>query len=559
MQRSNETLQAMFSAMSEGVVCQRPDGTLIDCNPAAERILGLKREVLLGRSSMDPRWRAVHEDGSDFPGDSHPSIVCLRTGHPIRDQIMGIHDPLRGLRWLSINADPVFEGSAIHPTSVVTTFVDITERLRVQSALDVKSQEILDLYENAPCGYHSVDKHGKFIHINATELSWLGCTLEEALSGLGPIDFFTEESKAKFHTNFPKLLANGQINEIELDLVGRQGQLRHVSVNATIVRDMEGNFQFTRSVMFDITQLHLARQIIDRTNREQLALLDNDLIGMARTRNRKTIWKNRAFDRLFGYETSEVIGQTSRLVYKDDATFERIGLQAYPVLAAGGHFRTQVEMLRKDGSGIWVDLSGAMTSEENQELLWMFMDITDSKNSQRKIEHVALHDVLTDLPNRSLLMERLARGIAVAKREPRRIAVMFLDLDRFKEVNDTFGHAAGDELLIVIANKLQALVRVTDTVARLGGDEFVIKLDNPENIDEVVRIADRVVSVIAERVAIQGHLIQVGASIGISMFPENGTSSDELVANADAAMYFAKRAGKKRYHFAPIAVKSERS
>jgi diguanylate cyclase (GGDEF)-like protein len=126
---------------------------------------------------------------------------------------------------------------------------------------------------------------------------------------------------------------------------------------------------------------------------------------------------------------------------------------------------------------------------------------------------------------------------------------MFLDLDRFKVVNDTMGHAVGDELLVALGQKLQQLVRQVDTVARLGGDEFVIKLDNPANREEVAHIAERVIAIINEPLSIQGHLVQVGTSIGIAMYPGCGATAAELIKNADTAMYEAKRAGRNGYRF----------
>jgi diguanylate cyclase (GGDEF)-like protein len=179
----------------------------------------------------------------------------------------------------------------------------------------------------------------------------------------------------------------------------------------------------------------------------------------------------------------------------------------------------------------------------------VFHDITASWQISEKHRHLAFHDALTGLPNRTLLMERLERRIASSVREPQLIALLFIDLDGFKEVNDSLGHAVGDELLIAIARKLQALVRQSDTAARLGGDEFVIKLDNPANRDEVQHIAERVIAVINLPVEIQGYSVQMGGSIGIAMFPEHGNTAAALLECADAAMYEAKHAGKNRYRF----------
>jgi diguanylate cyclase (GGDEF)-like protein len=179
----------------------------------------------------------------------------------------------------------------------------------------------------------------------------------------------------------------------------------------------------------------------------------------------------------------------------------------------------------------------------------VFNDITDLWRNDEQLRRLAFRDGLTDLPNRILLMDRFNRQHALAQREKRELAVMFLDLDRFKHVNDTLGHNVGDEVLKAVALKLKAEVRQADTVARLGGDEFVVLLDNPVNTDEVARIASRIVAVINEPMELCGKVAEVGTSIGIALHPTDGNSPDELLKNADIAMYAAKAAGKNTYRF----------
>ncbi len=175
-------------------------------------------------------------------------------------------------------------------------------------------------------------------------------------------------------------------------------------------------------------------------------------------------------------------------------------------------------------------------------------DITVLKHAGRN-RHLALHDALTDLPNRALMTERLGQLLNLTKREKRSVAVMFLDLDRFKAVNDTYGHAVGDALLKAVATRLRSLVRETDTVARLGGDEFVILLDNPASDDEVARIAARIVASLGEPKPCGGKLVQIGTSIGIARYPIEGETPSDLIRNADAAMYAAKSGGKNTFRF----------
>lgn len=167
------------------------------------------------------------------------------------------------------------------------------------------------------------------------------------------------------------------------------------------------------------------------------------------------------------------------------------------------------------------------------------------------MRHMALHDSLTGLPNRVLLMERLSQLMAMTVREPREIALMFLDLDGFKHVNDTWGHDMGDHVLKTVAMRLQGLLRPADTVARLGGDEFVVLLDNPANRDNVGQVAIRVIREVGEPVEFNGNTGFVGTSIGVALFQSaTETPAEALLKMADDAMYLSKAAGKNTYTFA---------
>jgi len=184
----------------------------------------------------------------------------------------------------------------------------------------------------------------------------------------------------------------------------------------------------------------------------------------------------------------------------------------------------------------------------------VFRDITELWRKDEHIRHLAVHDALTDLPNRSLLMERLGRQIAMCEREQRELAVLFFDLDGFKTVNDTLGHVVGDDVLKAVAQKILVLIRQTDTIARLGGDEFVIMLDNPESREMVAQIASRIIATINEPMIFRGLTAQVGASVGIAMFPGDGSTAADLIASADTAMYAAKTCGKNTYRFFDAAM-----
>ncbi len=175
------------------------------------------------------------------------------------------------------------------------------------------------------------------------------------------------------------------------------------------------------------------------------------------------------------------------------------------------------------------------------------MDITARKRAEETIKHMAYHDSLTDLPNRTLFQDRLTVALAQARRKRRMAAVMFLDLDRFKVVNDTVGHALGDDLLQGVAERLTGLVREGDTVARVGGDEFTLLLAEVERAEDVVEVAERVLDTLRQPWVLNGHEFRITASIGIAMFPNDGEDADSRLRNADTAMYRAKDQGRDNY------------
>ena len=296
---------------------------------------------------------------------------------------------------------------------------------------------------------------------------------------------------------------------------------------------------------------HDGRLAADRTAREQALMLENDLIGMARLKDRVVLWDNRALGRILGYAPGELRGQSMRELYLDEATFDHIGRVGYAALRAGGRFRTQVQMRRKDGTPLWIDLSGSLVSED--ESLWMLVDIDALKQSEEKAYGMAFRDALTGLPNRRLFEEKLMDAQAAALRADRGLAVCYLDLDGFKPVNDRHGHEAGDEVLRQVAERLQQTLRANDIVARLGGDEFAIVLPASGDAAGARAVLQRCLAEIERPIAIGGgHRVTISASIGIVL--ALGTCDTATVMRgADEAMYAAKRAGKGRLHFGVAA------
>jgi diguanylate cyclase (GGDEF)-like protein len=286
-----------------------------------------------------------------------------------------------------------------------------------------------------------------------------------------------------------------------------------------------------------------ARLKLSELLRQQELFMDNDLIGMARLRERRLLWANPALQRMLGRPADELQAASARILYADEETYERAGELAYGALRSSGKCHAQMQLQTRDGGLLWVDVSGAGLADG--ESIWVFVDIDALKRGEQAARHQALHDALTGLANRRALEMRLQSDLAQAV-GPGQLAVCFMDLDGFKHVNDTEGHDAGDEVLRIIARRLTTQARETDCVARLGGDEFVLLLGDLASPDDAHQIMQRCLASVGQPIRLQGGATaRVGASMGIALNAA-GEGAAQLLQRADEAMYAAKRAGKGR-------------
>lgn len=286
-----------------------------------------------------------------------------------------------------------------------------------------------------------------------------------------------------------------------------------------------------------------------RSNRLWAATLDAASEGMMVTDHRGNILLvNRAYTEITGYPADEVIGCNPR-VLQSGVHDEKFYAAMWQALDKTGKWRGEICNRRKDGTlyPSWVSIS-AITNDAGEvtNYLGVFSDISIVRAAQQQLAHLAHHDPLTDLPNRLLLTERIQHAIEMAHRAKKRFALLFVDLDRFKQINDAYGHDTGDEVLKTVAQRMRCSVRAADTVARLGGDEFIVLLENMKNDDCATRVANKILGNIADA-EIKGEPdIELSASIGIALYPDDGVEVDTLLRKADSAMYRSKTRGRGR-------------
>lgn len=290
---------------------------------------------------------------------------------------------------------------------------------------------------------------------------------------------------------------------------------------------------------------------------EWLTLLDTALAGVGNAvfitdAKAEILWANRSFAQLSGYASEEVLGQTPKLFSSGvhDASFYQ---RFWQTVSSGRTWHGEIVNIRPDGTRYTISQTVTPLLNSNAQVnhyVAIVEDISERKAAEERIQHTANFDLLTDLPNRSLFFDRLGQALALARRDGLSGALLFLDLDHFKEVNDQLGHAAGDALLIAVAQRLRAQVRESDTVARLGGDEFTIILPSLRDGTDATCVADKIITAIRQPFLIAGREVTVGISIGIALFPEHGNVVELILNAADHAMYLAKKGGRNRYDLA---------
>jgi len=423
-----------------------------------------------------------------------------------------------------------------------------------QVELTQSKQRYLDLYDNAPDMYLSINPEtGTVIECNRTVLDTLGYSLNEIV-GISIFDLYHPDSISEVQKAFRTFTETGEVHNAELQVRGKNGQKMDVNLNATAVYDENGKLLYSRSNWIDITerkrseqQLQLSASVFSAAN-EGILISDH---------NANIVDVNAAFTHITGYTRDEVLGKNPRFLksgHQDEGFYQNM----WRDLQEGGSWKGEIWNRNKSGK-VYAELLtiSAVKNAEGitQHYVALFSDITVQKSHQKQLEHTAYHDALTNLPNRVLLADRLHQAMTQAQRRGLKLALAYLDLDGFKEINDTHGHEAGDHLLIELSNRLKAAVRHGDTVARLGGDEFAIVMIDLKHNSESLPLISRLLEAASGPVKMADKQLNVSASIGVSFFPSDSeveTDPDQLLRQADQAMYQAKLSGKNRYHIFDI-------
>ena len=535
LRRSESFARNVLAALGEGVLVHDAEGRLVTANAAAVDMLGRAFDDPSGGAAGEG-WRVVRLDGSTVRPSDHPSVAALRTGRPVTGELVGIVAPDGRRTWVEVDAHLLSDDDRREPYGVVTSCRDVTRRLEVERAIRFQAA----LLDSVGQAIVASDPRGRVVYWNDAAAAMFGWTGRQRLGGDLDATMGVRWSEAQRGERAEALDADrAWSGEATLTRAGGQ---RYAAVTYTSLRDAAGDRMATIAVCTDVTERTLAQGEMRRLSAIVASTADA-VIGTTPD-GVVTTW-NEAAERLLGWSADEIVGRSMRvLIGAGDADDTSLLLRSI----ARGEPVKNVETVRtrKDGARVSVSITVSPVYDAEGNVVGtstIARDVTDRNRMLGELRHSALHDALTGLPNRQLLNDRLAQAGARARRHGGTVAVLFVDLDHFKLINDAQGHSVGDKVLVEVAARITRAVRAEDTVARFGGDEFVVVCGDG-SIGTASFTAQRVLASLLDPIEVEDQRLHVSASIGIALAPP--TDVESLLSSADAAMYDAKARGRSR-------------
>ncbi len=572
-------LNAIFENATVGILVTH-NRRLIQANRLCAEMFGYSLDEFVDQSAL-----ILYADQAAYSALGREAGPVLAAGGSFRTETQ-LKRKDGSLFWCRVSAKAV---DPDHPRDGTLWIIeDIGEDRLMISALERSTRELSAILDTASVGI-AVVRNRVFVRCNR-RFEELFDLPAGSLAGQSARRLFTTEEE--FQSTGEQIYAEfaaGAVHHREQLSQRRDGKPVWLRVSGSAfdpAQPHEGSVWIAEDFTATREAEERARQAFD----EQQMIFDNAAVGILFVRDRMVQRYNKKLAEIFGYQPEELAWRSTRVFFLNEDDYQGYGAAAFPVIMAGGTYIGETRVRHKDGHAFWVRATGRQVASQTDsvDLTWIFEDVTErhqaeeallraheeleqrvvertaelaSANSllqeevfermqaEQRIWHIAHHDSLTGLPNRILLHDRLEQALAQAQRSRHRVAVMFLDLDRFKSVNDTLGHAIGDELLKEVAQRLVSVVRAVDTVSRLGGDEFVVVLHEISSPDDAVQVAEKILGALALPVSIGSYQLRITSSIGISIFPDDGDEVFALMKNADTAMYHAKEAGRNNFQF----------
>ena len=538
---------------------------IIRCNRRFEEIFGYQPGELIDQST---RFMFASDAEYDAGGEGVYETIWKGETQQLRRQ----HVRKDGaLIWCSISGRAVQGGDPSQGS--VWLFEDITRQHEAEERIERALAEQELILDNATVGIAFV-RNRVIQRCNRFLEEMVGAGPGELVGQSSSLLFFDPDDWQRAGSLAYLTTAPGGTHDAEWRFKRRDGSTFRCRTRGRRI-DVGDEIQEWIWSFEDVTAERDADQRVQRALAEQELILDNATVGIAFIRKRSYQRCNPRFEEMFGYGPGELIGQSTRAIYASAEEWERDG-HWYDDMRDGRAVSSERQYQRKDGSVFWCKLVGKAIDPvlPHEGAIWIYDDVTaehaarahleasrdalekavtertaELEQAKARAQHLADHDALTGLPNRRLLEDRLTQALALSQRNRKQTAVMFIDLDRFKPINDSLGHAAGDVLLREVSQRLVSQLRIGDTICRIGGDEFVVVLPEVKRSSDVAQVAQKVIEQVSQPVVVDGRELAVTCSIGITVFPEDGRDAETLIRNADAAMYHAKELGRANYQF----------
>ena len=526
----------LFNALPTPVWCADRRGEVNFVNQAWEDYTGRSASQELGTQWL----RSIHAEDHQRVKREWDEALGLR--RPLETQ----YRLLRGdgtYGWVHHSAVPVNDELGRF-MGYLGTCNDITEQRAAELKALGKEQEIRLLADNVPvliAYFDAKDLRCRFAN-KAYAQTW-GWN-EDSILGRPVQEIIGADGYREIAPHIEKVV-RGEVVTYERTIRDAQGNERILEVDLRPQRGADGRTVAAFVLIHDITRYRRIEQQLREGEERLRKFSEASLVGIVFHEDGKVTDCNEAILRLTGYSHDELVG--SEIIQYVAPSYREAALD---IVRKGLEHAYESEIIAKDGTHIPVEFEGRTLPFRGKTYrLSVVRDIRRRRASQARIDFMAHHDLLTGLPNRALLLDRLEFILATARRRGTQAAILFIDLDNFKTVNDSLGHAAGDALLKIIADRLPAALREVDVVSRHGGDEFLVVLPDLDNDQASVAVAEKLLATIAEPMELEGQSISVSPSIGIALFPRDGDNADTLIKNADAAMYLAKERGRSNYQF----------
>lgn len=527
------------------------EGTIVSWNRGAEELCGYSSDEILGQnvSTLVPEGEREH---------LQQSLTAIREGSTIRPFDATYRHKDGDLIGISLSISPVrnSEGKVVGASAIAR---DISERMRLHSELQEAGEKYRGIFDGAIEGIFQVSPDGKFLAANSALATMLGyATANELISSITSLSnliWADPDERSRF---LQQLGEQGSVWRFEGRASRKDGGTVWTSVSCRGVRSADGRLLYYQGFLEDITDRRRTEMQLRNSEARYRSTFEQAAVGIAHASfGGKFLRCNARFAEIVGYPIDEIPGLTAQeLTHPDDLETTAVMLQQV-ASGAPGASTFEKRYIRKDGNPTWVKITiSTQRDADGQPLhsIALVEDINDRKAAESEIENLAFYDPLTALPNRRLLLDRLLQALNASSRSGRMVALMFVDLDNFKTLNDTLGHQAGDLLLQQAAQRITGCLRDTDTVARLGGDEFVVLIEGLNELseyaaDEAMTIAQKILAAIEVPFVLNSREYQSTASIGITVFHDHMENADNVLQKAELAMYQAKAAGRNTIRF----------